>query len=166
MMFALQQGGLGRTKTPSGSGGGGGTYRYVRFRDVLYFGGDPDVASVAEFNVLDGAGSAYSRAGWTATATSEFGSGGAGTYAPDKAIDGNTGTIWHSQSGAGLPQHLQIDMGVSQFVGGFKYLPRQDSPNGRYNGWEFYGSNDGSSWTLLGSGNFASGSAEITVYPL
>jgi hypothetical protein len=163
MLFSLQQGGFGRTKKPGSAGGGGGSYRYVRFRDVLQFGGDPDVASVAEFNVLDGAGSAYSRAGWTATATSEFGGGG---FEASLAIDGNTGTIWHSIGGGGLPQHLQIDMGVSQFVGGFKYLPRQDSPNGRYNGWEFYGSNDGSSWTLLGSGNFASGSAEITVYPL
>jgi hypothetical protein len=155
---------LGPKRQASAGGGGGGSYRHVRFRSLSSFPGDPtDVASVAEFNVLDAGGSAYSRAGWTATATSEFGGGG---FEASRAIDGNTGTIWHSIGGGGLPQHLQIDMGTSQAVGGIRQLPRQDSPNGRYNAWELYGSNDASSWTLIGSGNFASGASEQTVYPL
>jgi hypothetical protein len=144
-------------------GGGPASYRHVRLLVVNTHDGTGTAAAVAELNVLDEDGDAYSRAGWTATADGFFGAG----FEASQAIDGNTSTYWHAAGGSPHPHNIDLDMTVSQPVGGFTYLPRQDHPNGRIDDWEFYGSNDGSSWTLLASGSFPSGStAEETVYPL
>lgn len=52
-----------------------------------------------------------------------------------KAIDGNTGTFWHSTyspSNVPLPHTATIDLGSTQLLNGFNYLPRQDgNANGR-----------------------------------
>lgn len=49
-----------------------------------------------------------------------------------KAIDGNTGTIWHSQYSPEikLPHNSVLDLGSTQQVTGVTYLPRQDVPAG------------------------------------
>ncbi|KAH7064347.1 ricin-type beta-trefoil lectin domain/galactose oxidase domain-containing protein [Paraphoma chrysanthemicola] len=49
-----------------------------------------------------------------------------------KAIDGNKGTIWHSQyePQIALPHNAILDLGVIQNVTGVTYLPRQDVPAG------------------------------------
>ncbi|MDP3849082.1 MAG: Ig-like domain-containing protein [Luteolibacter sp.] len=75
------------------------------------------------------------------------------------AFDGNPNTIWHSRffSYNALPPHdLQIDLGVSQAIQGFRYLPRQDEYNhGNIGQYEFYVSADATNWgTAVASGTF------------
>jgi len=66
------------------------------------------------------------------------------------AFDGNPATKWHTQycpTTSQLPHEIQIDMGTSYLVDGFNYLPRQDGGvNGRIGQFEFYATNNLSSW--------------------
>jgi hypothetical protein len=84
------------------------------------------------------------------------------------AIDGNTGTFWHTAWSAGnapLPHEIQIDMGTSHAVSGLSYLPRQDAGvNGGIANYEVYVSTDGTSWgTPVATGTFDSSKAEKIV---
>ncbi|MGD9417531.1 MAG: Ig-like domain-containing protein [Verrucomicrobiota bacterium JB025] len=73
-----------------------------------------------------------------------------GEYGPDKAFDGDVGTIWHSawsDGGDELPHELTVDLGGTYPVTGFRYLPRQDQMRvGEVGGYEFYLSADGVDW--------------------
>src|SRR5207237_10454000 len=42
------------------------------------------------------------------------------------AFDGNTTTLWQTQSNVQLPHELQIDLGAPYSITGLRYLPRQD----------------------------------------
>jgi DNA-binding beta-propeller fold protein YncE len=116
---------------------------------------------VSEFNVLDTNGQAMNRTGWTVTPDSEetVGENASAT----RAIDGSLSTFWHTRwTGGNLPghpHHLIIDMQSPRPIGGFSIAPRQDANAGRVKDWEFYGSDDGVSWQLLGSGALTSTSA-------
>ena len=75
------------------------------------------------------------------------------------AIDGDLGTIWHTQfcgEAPATPHEIQISLGGSYSLTGFQYLPRQDgSACGWINQYEFYVSTDGINWgTPVASGNF------------
>jgi hypothetical protein len=64
-----------------------------------------------------------------------------GGYEAYKAMDGNPGTIWHTQfSGfAPPPPHeLLIDLGSVYEISGFAYLPRKGGSNGTIGNYEFY----------------------------
>jgi glucose/arabinose dehydrogenase len=65
-------------------------------------------------------------------------------------LDGNPGTIWHTQFSAGspgYPHEIQLDLGASRTVTCLHYLGRQDgTPNGWISGFEVYTSTDGTSW--------------------
>jgi hypothetical protein len=81
------------------------------------------------------------------------------------AIDGNPGTIWHTQWQGGSPEHpheIQLDLGQVMDVCALHYLPRQDSNlNGTVADYEIYLSEDGESWgDPVASGTFAAGSDE------
>jgi len=59
----------------------------------------------------------------------------------DNVFDLQSTTIWHTQwEGAqpSHPHHLVIDLGAEQTVAGVRYLPRQDSANGRIKNYRFY----------------------------
>ncbi|MGQ0594259.1 MAG: PKD domain-containing protein, partial [Gammaproteobacteria bacterium] len=57
-----------------------------------------------------------------------------------------------------------VDMGTSRPVGGFRYLPRQGSSNGRIGGYRFYVSTNGVNWgTPVAQGTFANTATEKTV---
>jgi hypothetical protein len=81
-------------------------------------------------------------------------SGGEGT----KAVDGNTGTFWHSQytpTLLPLPHIATIDLGTIQLLNGFNYLPRQDGQaNGRIGQYKVETSTDNAAWTQVASGTW------------
>lgn len=73
-------------------------------------------------------------------------------YADSEEVDGDDGradnvfdlqatTIWHTQWQAAQPKHphqIVIDLGGEQTASGLRYLPRQDSPNGRVKGYRVF----------------------------
>lgn len=67
---------------------------------------------------------------------------------PQKAIDGNTGSIWHTpwDGTPGYPYEIVVDMIETQVIGAFTYQARNDNENGRIRGYELYVSNDGIEW--------------------
>ncbi|MES2889259.1 MAG: discoidin domain-containing protein, partial [Pseudomonadota bacterium] len=117
-------------------------------------------ASMAEFNLLDGTGQVMSRAGWTASASSQ-------AAAPANALDGDPGTLWLAAPGAGAPHSFVVNLGGPRVVSGFKYFPRADARNGVAAAWRFDTSRDGVNWTPLAQGNlqdFATVTGEKVVY--
>jgi hypothetical protein len=88
--------------------------------------------------------------------------------AATNAFDGNTATFWHTQWSAAnppCPHEIQIDLGTTRTVGGFRYLPRQDDGlNGTIAKYEFYLSSDGLTWgSAVATGTFAGTQAEKEV---
>ena len=84
------------------------------------------------------------------------------------AFDGNPGTFWHSQwSGtvARPPHEIRLDLGKSESIQGFRYLPRQDGgSNGNIGQYEFYTSTDGVNWGgAAATGTFPNNAAEKEV---
>lgn len=148
--------------TPVGSAT---SYRYVKFEALSEINGGP-WASAAEINILDRSGVALNRSGWTVTADSQESAGENGVA--NNVLDGNTGTIWHSQYVGTLvnyPHSLMIDMKAANVVGGFTYLPRQDGGvNGTVANYRLYLSNDGVTWGQpVAQGTFASNTNAKTV---
>ena len=86
-------------------------------------------------------------------------------YAATQAFDGNPSTFWHSiwKTETTPPPHdLQINLGSSYPVTGFRYLPRQDSYTiGNISEYEFYVSEDGTNWGQpVASGTFSATKTE------
>ncbi len=76
------------------------------------------------------------------------------------AIDGDPGTIWHtswSNAEAKPPHEIQIDLGSSQSLIGFRYLPRSGTfLVGNVGQFEFHVSVDGVNWgNPVAAGTFA-----------
>ncbi|MCW1886347.1 discoidin domain-containing protein [Luteolibacter flavescens] len=133
-----------------------GEFRYVKFVSLSTH--DNSLWTVvSEFNVLDGNLQAMNRAGWSVTADSEETAQENGRAT--RAFDGQTNTFWHTRWSGGNPpphpHHLIIDMLTTRSVGGFSIAPRQDAAGGRVRDWEFYGSNDGTTWTPVSTGSLA-----------
>lgn len=74
------------------------------------------------------------------------------------AIDGNTGTKWHSLWAGDNMENLwiSVDLGKVYDVAELQYLPRQDSSyNGTILGYEIYVSSDGEEWLQVDEGIWA-----------
>jgi beta-galactosidase len=59
----------------------------------------------------------------------------------DNVFDLQPTTFWHTQWESASPKHphqLVLDLGSEETVSGLRYLPRQDSPNGRINHFRVY----------------------------
>jgi hypothetical protein len=81
-------------------------------------------------------------------------------------LDGNPATIWHTRWYGGsdpLPHHIVLDLGEEVEATGLRYLPRQNSANGRIAGYEVWVSTDRTAWTKVSTGTFANTTAEQTV---
>ncbi|KAL8991925.1 MAG: hypothetical protein Q9169_007527 [Polycauliona sp. 2 TL-2023] len=95
------------------------------------------------------------RTGWTVTVDS-FQSGTGNEAA--KLLDGNTGTIWHTQytpTSAALPHTITLDMKKLFNVNGLRYLPRQDgNSNGNIGQHSIQISTDGTTWTETAKGTY------------
>jgi alpha-L-fucosidase len=76
-----------------------------------------------------------------------------------RAIDGDSSTIWHTRWNADQkqPHSITVDMGKTNWLGGFTYLPRQDGLlNGVVEKYRFETSADGVTWTTnIAEGSFA-----------
>ncbi len=84
------------------------------------------------------------------------------------AFDGSASTIWHTQytpTATEHPHEIQIDMGASYSLTGFRYLPRQDTDDhGMVAQYEFYASTDSTNWgTAVATGTFTSSRTETRV---
>ena len=76
-----------------------------------------------------------------------------------QAIDGNPGTLWHTHGPDGEhpgPHFIVIDLGKSQTIAGFTYLPRRDgTTRGIVDQYAFYAGKDAKTWgEPLGKGEF------------
>lgn len=80
-------------------------------------------------------------------------------FEASKASDGDTSTFWHSQYSpaiASLPHTAIIDLGSSQSINAFTYLPRQTgNKNGNIGLHTLSTSTDNTTWTLLSNSTFA-----------
>jgi len=106
--------------------------RYVCLEAISSQGEDP-FTTCAELVLLDREGRALSREAWSiAYADSEELSSEDG--AAPNVLDGQRDTFWHTEWASSQPHHphqIVIDLGAKFTVSGFRYLPRQDNPNGR-----------------------------------
>ncbi len=137
--------------------------RYVRLEALSEVNGNA-WTSVAEFNVLDAAGVALSRTGWVVTADSQETT--SANNRATMATDGSNSTIWHTQYSAANPpppHWLRVDLGSAIVVGGFRYLPRQDGPNGRIASYRFLVSADGVTWAQMAADTWPNDALEKTV---
>ncbi|KAL8776847.1 MAG: hypothetical protein Q9213_008108 [Squamulea squamosa] len=95
------------------------------------------------------------RTGWTVSVDS-FQTGTNNEAA--KAIDGNTGTFWHTQwmpTTVALPHTITLDMKKTYNVNGLTYLPRQDGTlNGNIGQHLIQTSVDGTTWTTAAGGSY------------
>ena len=131
------------------------TARFVRLTALTEAGNRGGWTSAAEVGITAQAQTAtpLSRIGWTATASDQQ------SIDPASGVlDGNAGTIWHSQFSPlkNLPHSMTIDMKVAQPVNGIGYLPRQDaSSNGNIGKYQVALSTNGTSWSTINSGQWA-----------
>ncbi len=96
--------------------------------------------------------------GWKVVSVDSEETGGADNSAA-RAIDGDSATIWHTRWNADQrqPHHITVDMGRTNRIAGFTYLPRQDGPlNGVVEKYRFETSENGENWTTnIADGSFA-----------
>jgi|GEM_PF-1480187 len=88
----------------------------------------------------------------------------------ENAIDQNPASIWHTHymfSNPGHPHEIQIDLGKLHVLEGFSYLPRQDSStNGNIKDYEFYVSQQNSSWAYpVAKGTFTGSTKKTVQFP-
>jgi hypothetical protein len=105
----------------------------------------------------------------TATASTYQG-GGTYNFFPMNAIDGDPSTIWHSQytpTKDAPPQSITLDLHATYAVSGLIYEPRHDSyANGIITAYNIYVSTDGTTFTKVSTGTWASdGSTKSAAFP-
>ena len=97
-------------------------------------------AAVAELDLLDASGNAISHDGWTiAYVDSEERAVEDGSA--ENAIDGQTANFWHTEwknASPNYPHRLILNLGQSQTISGFRYVPRQGEGGGRIKDYRIY----------------------------
>ena len=96
--------------------------------------------------------------GWKVVSVDSEETAGADNSAA-RAIDGDSATFWHTRWNADQkqPHTITVDMGKTNRIAGFTYLPRQDGLlNGVVEKYRFETSADGETWTTnIANGSFA-----------
>lgn len=85
-----------------------------------------DVASIAEFYVLDGEGNRLSREPWTVKYADSEDIKKTNRSA-DKIFDLQESTYWSTVKGVPFPHTVVIDLGKEHEISGIQYLPRMES---------------------------------------
>ncbi|HVK19736.1 MAG TPA: discoidin domain-containing protein [Actinokineospora sp.] len=140
--------------------------RHVRLRATSAQNGQ-GFAAAAEVNVFGSLPSpVIAKTGWTATADSAEATSPASPAS--RAIDGNTGTLWHTAYTGGvapMPHRLDITLPAKHVIDKLTYLPRQDGgTNGNIANYEVSVSDDGVTWSApVASGTFSAGASEKVV---
>ena len=126
----------------SGSFAPGGAWQTLKFTptkgryfclEALNSYHDDEYATCAELDLLDADARALPRHGWKiiyADSEEVLAEDGGG----DNVLDSRSDTYWHTQWEISKPKHphqLVIDLGREETIGGLRYLPRQDKPNGQ-----------------------------------
>ncbi len=79
-------------------------------------------------------------------------------FGPEKAIDDNPATMWHTPWGENVKKHpheIVVDMGETYSLKGFTYQPRTDGNiSGTIKTYEFQVSIDGQVWNTVSKGAF------------
>jgi lysophospholipase L1-like esterase len=136
--------------------------QYVRLRALTEVNAQP-WTTVAELNVLaTGTPPPISQANWTLWFVDSQ-EADVCCYAATNAFDGDPRTMWATQWSAASPpppHEIQIDLGAVYDIRGFRYLPRQDAPQGRIGKAEFYVSMDGVTWNKPLARTFVNPAAE------
>ena len=113
--------------------------RYFCLESLSAFDGKP-YATVAELDLLDADGKSISHDGWTiAYVDSEERAAEDGSA--ENAIDGQTANFWHTEWKNASPDHpheLVLNLGRSQTISGFRYVPRQGNDSGRIKAYRIY----------------------------
>ena len=102
--------------------------RYVCIEALNSISGS-ETAAIAEMYLLDSKGERLPREPWTVLyADSEDLDGG--NHSADKSFDLQESTYWQTVPGVAFPHSIVIDLGASQDISGFQYLPRmeEDTP--------------------------------------
>lgn len=73
----------------------------------------------------------------------------------NRVIDGDPATAWYQERGKKLPADIDIDMGKTEHVSGFKYLPGQGGTEGVITHYQFYVSEDNKEWKIADEGEFS-----------
>ncbi|HTB86115.1 MAG TPA: beta-galactosidase [Candidatus Sulfotelmatobacter sp.] len=119
------------------------TGKYFCLESMDAFDGQP-FAAIAELDLLDADGNAISHNGWTiAYVDSEERNIEDGVA--ENAIDGQTANYWHTEwknARPDYPHYLVLNLGKSQTISGFRYVPRQGSENGRIKDYRILIDND------------------------
>ena len=73
-----------------------------------------------------------------------------------RILDGQASTQWYQKDNATMPVDLVIDLGKTEKLNGFRYLPDQNWwAGGIITNYAFYVSNDNVQWQLVDSGEFS-----------
>ena len=106
--------------------------KYFCLESLNAFDGKP-YAAVAELDLLDAASKPISHDGWTIAYVDSEELGGEDGSA-ENAIDGQTANFWHTEwkkKSPGHPHRLILNLGKTQTIAGFRYVPRQGEGGGR-----------------------------------
>ena len=103
--------------------------------------------------------------GWTFDTSSTNANNGVLTEVPERVIDGDTKTHWHTMINpkAAHPHYITVIMPTEQYVSGYRYYPRTDSGKaGICTRYEIYVSDDAKNFILAASGTWASSTTAKT----
>ena len=140
-----------------------GVNRYVKFIAQSEVNDGP-WTSIAELNILDGAGSLIDRSNWQVNVNSY--ESVTNNFSGENAIDGDPASIWQTElnpAAGSHPNEIVVDLGADYSLSALQYLPRQDSADGRIKDYTVQISANGIDWIEVAQGTLEDGITEHTI---